>query len=304
MKANAPDAPRDALRIIASYSSEVQQKQMSATTDRLAVVEGQANDARAQLDTTQSVLAQRDADFEEINNQLTETALQNTELKTENDRLAAELERRDVDERAQRDEIARLTKSLEAARSELVAISEEVARHRATIAALRQEPPRIDATKIVSRSTPTAPKPGPTALAAAPAKAPEPEAKPADPRELNQRGLAALRAGRNEEAANLLALASAAGDPIALNNMGLLYTRGIGVAKDVGKAIALFTDAVEKGNAAAANNLGYIYEHGVGGIQMNRDRAIRWYERGMIMGNRSSAEQLMILRRNGIAANG
>ena len=86
--------------------------------------------------------------------------------------------------------------------------------------------------------------------------------------------------------------------------MGLLYTRGIGVAKDVGKAIALFTDAVEKGNAAAANNLGYIYEHGVGGIQMNRDRAIRWYERGMIMGNRSSAEQLMILRRNGIAANG
>jgi TPR repeat protein len=307
VKAGVPGAPQDALRIIAAYNNDRQKTQIDAANQRLAAIETKANEARSKLDTTASELAQRKVEFEQISNQLTEAAIENSELKAENDRLASEIRRYKLDDRKQLDEIARLSKQLDDTKAELVAANVEVERQRAIVAAIRQGSPGLldasrlaEATKSSAKPAAAAPRTIPVVPAVAPV-ASQTEVV-ADPRELNKQGLAALRAGRNQEAAELLQQAAAAGDPIAMNNMGLLFTRGLGVNKDPHRAIELFSEAVEKGNAAAAGNLGYIYQHGADGVPANRELAISWYERGMAMGNRASAEQLMVLRQ-GLASN-
>jgi TPR repeat protein len=54
------------------------------------------------------------------------------------------------------------------------------------------------------------------------------------------------------------------GDAAAQNNLGMFYTSGEGVPKDLGKAAELFKKAADQGYAAAQNNLGVSYENGEG----------------------------------------
>ncbi len=54
------------------------------------------------------------------------------------------------------------------------------------------------------------------------------------------------------------------GDAVAENNLGMLYTSGEDVAKDLVKAAELFKKAADQGYAAAQNNLGVSYENGEG----------------------------------------
>ena len=56
-------------------------------------------------------------------------------------------------------------------------------------------------------------------------------------------------------------------DPIAEFNLGVLYARGRGVAKDYVEAGNWFRRAAENGNPTAAFNLGIMYAHGLGGLQ-------------------------------------
>ncbi|MGC5702527.1 sel1 repeat family protein [Pseudomonas sp. NFXW11] len=58
------------------------------------------------------------------------------------------------------------------------------------------------------------------------------------------------------------AIALYARHPEALTNLGVLYQRGLGVAKDVKKAVALYERAGEVGSVIAFNNLSVIYAMG------------------------------------------
>ena len=51
---------------------------------------------------------------------------------------------------------------------------------------------------------------------------------------------------------------------LALNNLGLLYARGEGVAQDYERAAGYFAQAATLGLRTAMTNLGVLYENGFG----------------------------------------
>jgi TPR repeat protein len=55
-----------------------------------------------------------------------------------------------------------------------------------------------------------------------------------------------------------------AGNPRAQNNLGLMYSRGQGVAQDYNRAFTLFEQASTSGLSNAQKNLGVMYENGFG----------------------------------------
>ncbi len=64
---------------------------------------------------------------------------------------------------------------------------------------------------------------------------------------------------------------------------GLMLMDGMGVPKDMAKAVSLFQDAAGKGNVIAENTLGYLYATGVG---LKRDAALSlaWYRKAAAQG--------------------
>lgn len=69
------------------------------------------------------------------------------------------------------------------------------------------------------------------------------------------------------------------GYPLAMNNIGLLYANGQGVAKDTKKALAWWQRSADLGNGWAMNNIGDLYESG-DGIEQSDALALEWYEKG------------------------
>ena len=60
-------------------------------------------------------------------------------------------------------------------------------------------------------------------------------------------------------------VAADSGEPMALNNLGYCYEKGIGVAKNPEKAFSLYNQAYSlSGGAAVASNIGRCYVHGIG----------------------------------------
>ncbi|HWA50383.1 MAG TPA: tetratricopeptide repeat protein [Dongiaceae bacterium] len=57
------------------------------------------------------------------------------------------------------------------------------------------------------------------------------------------------------------------GNANAMNNLGLMYSNGLGVTADQAKAIDWYNQAASKGHLGAVNNLGGMYEMGQGVAQ-------------------------------------
>jgi hypothetical protein len=72
--------------------------------------------------------------------------------------------------------------------------------------------------------------------------------------------------------------AAAGGNGDAMNNLGLLYKNGLGVAQDYGKARWWFQKGADAGNAYAMENLGWLYQYGLGGAK-NYGTARHWYQK-------------------------
>src|SRR6185369_16880914 len=72
-------------------------------------------------------------------------------------------------------------------------------------------------------------------------------------------------------------------------SLGLCYKNGIGVERDIQKAIELFQRAAEEKNAYGQYNLGWCYEKGVG-VKQDERKAIELYQK--------AAEQGYIKARN------
>lgn len=93
--------------------------------------------------------------------------------------------------------------------------------------------------------------------------------------------------------------AATRGDEVGMNNLGLMYLYGKGVAVDYSKAKALFTQAADKGDAAAMNQLGGIYFNGLG---QTRDvqQGMVWFQKAAALGNSSALYELGLLTETGV----
>jgi len=78
------------------------------------------------------------------------------------------------------------------------------------------------------------------------------------------------------EAVRYLSLSAASGSSLGQNNLGGLYREGKGVPRDYAKAAQWFTASAAQGNAAAMYNLGLMYELGQG-LKAEPSRAHMWY---------------------------
>ena len=88
------------------------------------------------------------------------------------------------------------------------------------------------------------------------------------------------------------------GNGDAMYNLGRCYKKGLGVPKNIQKAIELYERAVELGNAAAMNNLGYCYNNGEG-VTKDLEKAIELYERAAELGNARAMNNLGYCYYNG-----
>jgi TPR repeat protein len=90
------------------------------------------------------------------------------------------------------------------------------------------------------------------------------------------------------EAVRYLSLSAAAGSSLGQNNLGGLYRDGKGVPRDFCRAMQRFTAADQQGNSAGMYNLGLMHELGQGG-KPDPFRAYMWYSLAADMGNMPNA---------------
>lgn len=82
------------------------------------------------------------------------------------------------------------------------------------------------------------------------------------------------------------------GDTEAQTDLGIMYAKGDGVAKDPSEAVKWFRKAAEQGFARAQNNLGVMYEDG-NGVPQDNVEAVKWF--------RAAAEQGFARAQNNLA---
>jgi TPR repeat protein len=70
---------------------------------------------------------------------------------------------------------------------------------------------------------------------------------------------------------------AAAGDGLAMNNLGVLYDQGQGVEPDMGRALHWFAQAAKAGDPAGMSNYGRMLEQGRG-IPASPEEAARWFD--------------------------
>ena len=90
------------------------------------------------------------------------------------------------------------------------------------------------------------------------------------------------------EAVRYLSLSAAAGSSLGQNNLGGLYRDGKGVPRDFNKAAQWFTAAAAQGNSAGMYNLALMYEMGQG-MKPEPFHAYMWYALAADMGNMPNA---------------
>ncbi|MCH2096393.1 MAG: caspase family protein [Rhodobacteraceae bacterium] len=121
---------------------------------------------------------------------------------------------------------------------------------------------------------------------------------PNHPRMITFLGRALDSQGKYEEAVQHYKAAAQRGDPTAQNNLGALYTNGLGVEQDDIQAVSWYRKAAEQGNARAQNNLGLMYRNGRG-LEQDDIQAVSWYRKAAEQGNASAQTNLGWMYRNG-----
>lgn len=89
-------------------------------------------------------------------------------------------------------------------------------------------------------------------------------------------GLLAAQNGDFKRAHDLLLPEAEKGDAVAQYNLGMMYARGDGVARNPSEAVRWWRKAAEKKFAPAQNNIGFAYQTGEG-AELNLTEAVKWY---------------------------
>ena len=111
--------------------------------------------------------------------------------------------------------------------------------------------------------------------------------------------VAALKSGSDMAAVRLLTPLAAKGDTRAQYWLGDIYENGLGVKKDVARAIGLFEKAGGKGFRLAQARLGSIFFHGDEIVQ-DVAKARQWLRRAALAGDSLSALYLGQIYRDGL----
>ena len=85
---------------------------------------------------------------------------------------------------------------------------------------------------------------------------------------------------------------------VSMNNLGLLYANGQGVQQDYGAALKWWQMSAERGNAWAMNSVGDLYEHG-SGVEQSYSEALSWYQRAAEAGDGLAMYNIGTLYENG-----
>ncbi|MCC7547303.1 MAG: sel1 repeat family protein [Burkholderiales bacterium] len=89
------------------------------------------------------------------------------------------------------------------------------------------------------------------------------------------------------------------GDVRAINNLGLLWARGIGVdAPNFQEAIRWWKEAAKRGYSLSMNNLGLLFANGHG-VQQSYEEALKWWEMSAEQGDAWAMNSIGDLYENG-----
>ncbi len=88
------------------------------------------------------------------------------------------------------------------------------------------------------------------------------------------------------------------GYSLSMNNLGLLYANGHGVKQDYAKALEWWEMSAEHGDAWAMNSIGDLYENGLG-VERDYGQARDWYERAAQGGDGLAMYNLASMYENG-----
>jgi TPR repeat protein len=115
---------------------------------------------------------------------------------------------------------------------------------------------------------------------------------------LNNRGIVYEALGNFDAAFRDYDAAAALDDVDAMDNLGTLYAKGRGVAKDPIVARRWYEKAAEKGSVSGMANLGWMFLNGQGGPK-SYATAKQWYEKAAALGNAWSMNELGVMYHNG-----
>jgi TPR repeat protein len=85
---------------------------------------------------------------------------------------------------------------------------------------------------------------------------------------------------------------------VSMNNLGLLYANGQGVEQDYAAALKWWQMSAERGNAWAMNSVGDLYEQG-SGVEQSYSSALSWYQRAADAGDGLAMYNIGALYENG-----
>ena len=101
----------------------------------------------------------------------------------------------------------------------------------------------------------------------------------------------ALTDGHWEIAAQLLRTGWTAEDEAALNNLGWMYQKGLGVKQDYPEALSWFRKSASQGSAGAQDNLGWMYLNALG-VEHDYTEAMSWFHKAAARGNCAAQSKL------------
>ena len=87
-------------------------------------------------------------------------------------------------------------------------------------------------------------------------------------------------------------------DAYAMNNLGIIYDRGLGVPVDLGRALFWFGKSAQAGNPQGMSNYGWMLDQGRG-IAPNPQEAARWYDKSARMGQAEAQYNIGLMYERG-----
>jgi len=97
-------------------------------------------------------------------------------------------------------------------------------------------------------------------------------------------GLAAFEAADYVNAFNLLKPLANRGDAEAQCIIGNMYDLGLGLEKNILKAVEWYRKSAEQGYGLASNNLGTIFQSGHEDVPIDRVGSNKWYQKARTQG--------------------
>lgn len=88
------------------------------------------------------------------------------------------------------------------------------------------------------------------------------------------------------------------GDALAMNNLGILYDRGLGGPTDLGRAVHYFALSAKAGSPQGMSNYGWMLDQGRG-IASDPAEAARWYDKAARLGQAEAQYNLGLMYERG-----